>query len=71
MKAHEGEKKYSTMGILNVQGLQERPVGAGRIWEELYGNYSHKVKKEGELGAALNSLNCWTQSSVTPFCLAH
>lgn len=54
-----------------LQSPQERLVGAGRIWEELYGNYSHKVKKEGELGAALNSLNCWTQSSVTPFCLAH
>ena len=64
--------KNSTMGILNMlQSPQEGPVGAGRIWEELYGNYSHKVKKEGELGAALNSLNCWTQSSVTPFCLAH
>lgn len=50
-----------------LQSLQERLAGAGRIWEEFYGNYSHKVKKEGELGAALNSLNCWTQSSVTPF----
>lgn len=55
------EKEYSTMGILNtLQKAEERP-GAGRIWEELYGNYSHKVKKEGELGAALNSFNCWTQ----------
>lgn len=59
------------MGILNMQSLQERLVWAGRIWEELYGSYSHKVKKEVELGAAFNSLNCWTQSSVTPFCLAH
>lgn len=44
-------------------------MGAGRIWEELCGYYSHKVKKEGEWGVALNSCNCWTQS-VTPFCLA-
>lgn len=55
------------MGVLKTP--QESRKGAGRIWEGYYGNYSHKVKKEGELGVALNSLNCWTLSSVTPFCL--
>lgn len=64
-------KKYSTIAILNtLQSPQESPVGAVRICVKLYGNYSHKVKKEGELGAVLKSLNCWTQSSVTPFCLS-
>lgn len=61
----------STIGILNMlQSPQESPVGAVQICEKVCGNYSHKVKKEGELGAVLKSLNCWTQSSVTPFCLS-
>lgn len=59
-----GRKVQHNGNIEHVTSHQEKQMGAGRIWEELYGNYSHKVKKEGELGAALNSLNCWTQSSV-------
>lgn len=61
------KKKKSTVQWEYYKALKRDQWGLSGFVRSFMAIIAIKVKKEGELGAVLKSLNCWTQSSVTPF----